>query len=183
MRPQDEAGEGRRLFFALWPDPAVRRALAAVQSAQDLRRARPTHVEDFHITLVFLGQVGDEALACVEGVAAGIAGSPFVLTLDRLDYWPRPKVLWCGPSMHPEPLAELVDNLQTGLRNCGFAPEDRPYVPHVTLARKARPSAQAPLAQPLRWAISEFVLAASEPGVPAPHYRVLSRWGLGAAPA
>ena len=51
-----QAGESaQRLFFALWPDPAVRAALAGVTARLPLPRGRLTPPQNLHVTLVFLG--------------------------------------------------------------------------------------------------------------------------------
>lgn len=184
-----------RLFFALWPGAGQRAALADV-----LRRlphqGRATHPEDLHLTLVFLGELDPPARACAEAVAGRVRAARFTLVLDHLGAFPRARVLWCGASRRPQPLLDLVRSLAEGLGACGFRPERRPFAPHVTLARQARPPAHwtpgrwvAPggdgpaegagpfLDHPVDWPVSEFVLVVSLPGE-HPKYRVESRWPL-----
>ncbi len=167
-----------RLFFALWPDPAVRQQLEEVAGRLPPHQGRLGHPLDWHATLIFLGQVADEALPCIEGVAAGIRSDAFRMRIDQVGYWRRPRVLWCGPSGTPETLLRLVSDLQQGLRGCGFRPESRPYAPHITLARKARPVDPLVLQNPVQWEVREFVLAGSHGGAKPPRYQVLKRWKL-----
>ena len=169
----------QRLFFGLWPDQRTRRALARVAAQSSAHRGRAQHPEDLHITLVFLGQVTAEQQPCVIDAGDRLKGRPFQLSIDRLAYWKRPRILWCGPSFAPAALLELVSGLQSHLRACGFEPEKRAYSPHVTLLRKASPVADCALPEPLSWAVDELVLAASHSGVKAPRYRVLKKWSLG----
>lgn len=167
-----------RLFFALEPDSAVRQGLEQVTTALPEFHGRPVHPADRHLTLVFLGEIDPERRACAERAAGTLRGRPFALTIDRLGYWPRPRILWAGCSETPEPLAALVQSLQDALRACGFQPERRPYAPHITLARKARKMPSRDLDPPLVWPVREFVLMGSDLDAPPPRYRVLARWPL-----
>ncbi len=167
-----------RLFLALWPDPRVRQGLLGIRDGLSGLRGRPTHPDDMHITLVFLGQVGPERRACVEWVAAAVRGRAFELQIDQVGFWRRPRILWCGPGSAPEELKQLVRKLMAALADCGFEPERRPYAAHVTLARKARPLRFQELQRPLNWSVGEFVLVASRTGGEPPRYRVLKRWCL-----
>ena len=55
----------QRMFFALWPESELRRSLHSLAADLPLRRSRPTHVADLHATLVFLGNVAEERVACI----------------------------------------------------------------------------------------------------------------------
>ncbi len=169
--------EGRR-FFALWPDQTVRERLMR-EARRTERQGNLHHPDDLHMTLVFLGQISDGQLRGIEAVADAIRGKAFTLQIDALGYWSRPRILWAGPRQTPEPLSQLVFDLQNGLKACGFEPEKRRYQPHVTLYRKAM-HAQAMAIEPaIEWPVSEFVLATSGGGAPGePRYRVLQRWSL-----
>lgn len=168
----------QRLFFALWPDDAVREQLRAAQQGMLRGGGRPVHVQDIHVTLAFLGQVEAQRQTCMAQAAAGVRGAPFELVIDRQGYWPRPRVAWCAPAATPEPLRELVQRLNGALRPCGFVPDRRPYSPHVTLFRDSRAVSDGPLAHPVRWPCREIVLVASGNVPDGPRYRVLARWPL-----
>jgi 2'-5' RNA ligase len=168
-----------RLFFALQPEASVRDGLQRIAASLPEHRGRPVHPADRHVTLVFLGETGPEQRACAARAAAGVKGRPFELSIDRIGYWARPRILWAGCSQVPGPLLELVQGLQQALVACGFRPESRPYAPHVTLARKAHKSAGGDLDRPLAWQVRSFVLMGSDLDAPPPRYRVLERWPLG----
>ncbi|MBP8285117.1 MAG: RNA 2',3'-cyclic phosphodiesterase [Chromatiaceae bacterium] len=166
-----------RLFLALWPGAAQRLALARVQGVLPLRIGRPTHPEDIHLTLVFLGPADPEQRHCAEMAAGRVRGGPFELTLDRVGSFPRARVLWCGADTASPPLAALVLALRSELASCGFVLDDRPYRPHATLARKAPALEARTLDPPIRWPVASFVLACGQEG-PPPRYRILRRWSL-----
>jgi RNA 2',3'-cyclic 3'-phosphodiesterase len=167
-----------RYFFALWPEESVREGLMAL-ARRTARRGSVHHPADLHMTLVFLGQISDDQLPGIEAVADAIRGKAFTLQIDGLGYWSRPRILWAAPRQTPEPLSQLVFDLQNGLKACGFEPEKRRYQPHVTLYRKAPPAEAKAIEPAIEWPVTSFVLAVSggsEPG--EPRYRVLQRWSL-----
>lgn len=170
-----------RLFLGLWPNAQVRRALLDARAELPELTGRPTHADDLHITLVFLGKISGAKRPCVEAVCERIGAEPFDLVLDRLGHWRRPGILWCGPKDTPATLAGLVEQLQSGLQACGFEPEPRPYAPHVTLARKISALASGDLDTPVHWPVRDFVLVQSIGGGRGPKYRVLRRWKLSPA--
>jgi 2'-5' RNA ligase len=174
-------GDDRRLFFALWPDERTREQLAALARELPAADGRASHPQDLHVTLAFLGVVSPARLDCVLAAADAVRGAPFWLQVDRVGFWPRPRILWCGPDAHPPALLGLVDALRRELKACGFVPERRPFQAHLTLARKARKTAGFGLERAVSWPVSDFVLAGSRPGDPAPRYRVIGRWPLESA--
>lgn len=171
--PAPAAETTGRLFAALWPDPALRRALQAWQAAWTWpARARPTPVRDLHLTLVFIGPAPVARLPDIEAALATPTPA-FELALDAPALWHRRlAVLACRRV--PAVLAAWQQALADALRALGLAIETRPYQPHVTLARSAA-GALAPAAPPpaLHWSPHGHVLAVRD-GV---HYRVLRRYG------
>lgn len=182
----DPRDRPQRLFFALWPDDALRQRLAdcgrpLVQAV----RGRAVATENLHITLIFLGDVDAEQQACLEGQATtfaeGLACPPFELRLDQFGHWPRPRVLWLGARETPVPLSLLVERLSAAARECGLSSDTRPYRPHLTLMRKVarvpHRLLEAPFA-PLSWPVSGFVLVRSIVRPPGVAYEVLREWSL-----
>jgi RNA 2',3'-cyclic 3'-phosphodiesterase len=123
-----------RWFFAIWPDDAVRAALASRLPELLAVGVRPTHPSDFHLTLAFLGPLAPDVLGCAERAADRIRAHGFDLELDRVGRFARARVLWCAPASTPEPLAVLVSDLQAAL-HLRSRRRSRPYRPHITLAR------------------------------------------------
>ena len=144
----------RRLFFALWPDDGVRRKLAAWQRENLPKGARHARGR-LHMTLHFLGPVGEERIARLRELGDSLVLPAFELVLDRIGCWPRPAVLWAGPPAAPGPLQAFHAQLEDGLEAAGFEREARAYRPHVTLARKACRAPQDPGFRPVRWAVRE----------------------------
>lgn len=169
----------QRLFFALWPEPetvtAIRQQVLPLLKEHDGRRVKP---DNFHITLAFLGAVDTRQRACFSQAAGAVRGRPFQLQLNRLDYWPKPKVVWLGVETIPPELTTLQSDLLLNLQACGFEPEDRPYTPHLTLLRKAKACPEQTSISPLTMSVEDFALVESVSTPNGVEYPVRQRWGL-----
>jgi 2'-5' RNA ligase len=166
----------RRLFFALWPDDEQRQSLGAVIPLA-LRSVDgvPAKSSNWHVTLVFLGNVDERRIPAVRDAVAGIRVDPFGLCLDQLSYWRQPKIACLEASDTPAELISLVRRLQDALKGLAFSPEARRYRPHVTIARKVRPFSPGPLAQPLALGWSGFELVESISGKRGVEYRPMKQ--------
>ena len=174
----EQAEPRQRLFFALWPNAAVRTALA--QSSQALlgKRVRRVPEANLHITLAFVGPVTAVVRQCLEQQAAQIRGTPFELTLEHVGHWARPRILWAGPRHTPPALWSLVGGLNSAFDACGLARETRPWQAHVTLARKISRPPVATAIEPILWSISNFCLVESVGGPQGVSYRIVASWTL-----
>ena len=174
--PPDVARQ--RLFFALWPSAELCAPLAELARRYTPPRARRVSSGNFHITLAFVGAVDAATRSCMEQAAATLCGASFDLCLDRIGAWTGPRILWLAPAAPPPALVSLAAQLQQALRPCGYQPEARPYLPHVTLARKLAGEPPSLALPPLHWPVRDFVLAESLGTPTGPAYRVLARWPL-----
>ena len=173
-----------RLFVAVWPDEPTRRRLGALQlelgRTKGLRFVGPSR---WHVTLRFLGEVGEDdipSLADALTSAAGTATSPLVCRLGPGTGW------FTGVRVLQLPAAGL-DNLAVAVRNAtaSFVPEpsdDPPFNGHLTLARaKGRRLSVAALGEmagiPFEAAfpVDTIDLVASEPSPGGHVYTTLAR--------
>lgn len=138
---------GKRLFVGVQVSLATANALARCAEAL-ARRARDAKVDiawvaptNYHVTLKFLGWTRDEAVGAVrDHVAAAVAGaSEFRFHTSRLGGFPSldsASVLWAGiEGRGVESLTDLAARIDRAATGLGFAAEQRPYHPHVTLGR------------------------------------------------
>jgi 2'-5' RNA ligase len=93
-----------------------------------------------HLTLKFLGSIAVDRVEgitrAMEEAARGI--SPFRLEVKELGVFPnlkRVQVAWVGISGEADKLVQLQKRIESNLAPLGFAPESRPFTPHLTLAR------------------------------------------------
>lgn len=168
----------KRLFFALAPSPALRKSIGQWRAGLRLRAGKPVPPADFHITLMFLGEVPirDIAAICRAVDTAPTPGGSLLLALDRFDLWPRVQALVLAAEQPPKPLLRWVYDLQQALLPLGYSDTHREYRPHLTLARDFRGQLpEAGVAPDFMLRASEFALYESVRG----RYRVVQRWGLG----
>ncbi|HET8700351.1 MAG TPA: RNA 2',3'-cyclic phosphodiesterase [Nitrococcus sp.] len=169
-------GETQRLFLALWPNEAVRCAVAdlARRLIPSGRRVPP---ENLHVTLAFLGNVAGEATPRVWAIGANLAGSEFALELNRIGCWPRQRISWIAPSRTPTVLTRLNRELRQALGKAGFPVPNRRFVPHMTLARQVGPHAFHDVA-PVVWAIDRITVVRSHLEQSGARYEILREWPL-----
>jgi 2'-5' RNA ligase len=168
---------GRRLFFALWPEPSFARQLLGLPGAIG---AEPVQVADLHLTVLFLGRVPEHLVAPL-AAAAGQLRLPLVRQpLLRLEAWPESGVL----CLVGEPVAAL-DELRQALGRIAaaaglvLAREQQEFRAHVTLARRIMPSRfSAPALEPLVLLSGRFSLAESVPQPDGRRYQILQSWPL-----
>jgi len=93
-----------------------------------------------HLTLKFLGNIPFKRVAeitkAMEEAVQGI--SPFHLEISGRGAFPNLKqarVFWVGIDGELDKLSRLQQNIDSTLAALGFAKEERPFVPHLTLAR------------------------------------------------
>ena len=93
-----------------------------------------------HLTLKFLGNIPSKQVTditkAIEEAAQGI--SPFHLEISGIGAFPNLKqarVFWVGIGGELDKLSRLQQNIDSALAALRFAKEERPFVPHLTLAR------------------------------------------------
>jgi RNA 2',3'-cyclic 3'-phosphodiesterase len=166
-----------RLFFALWPDPALRHELAArIAELTGSIDGRLQRSDQWHVTLEFIGQVARERLPSLRAAADCVRSPTLTVQFDRVEYWRKPQVVCLVASRPPDALATLVTQLRAALAAAGFATDGRSFRPHVTLARKARLAAESRLDPPLDWRSDGFALVRSVTDPAGSRYEPLCWW-------
>ena len=129
-----------RLFVAVSPDDALRKAMLQVQRglAAGLVRGNLTRAENLHLTLAFLGEVPPERVSAARRAMQASAGAPFPVALSQVGRFRGrgDDLIWLGLAHTPELMAQ-AERLNRALREEGFSLERRAFTPHLTLARRA----------------------------------------------
>lgn len=187
----NQASAGR-LFLGLPLSPALRDALEA-----HLRSAfggslpgKPVLPANWHLTLRFLGQTSAEQHRRLADALRSMAPGPaFELEFGGLGAFPRPAratVLWVGVSEGADAVRALAARAEDAARAAGFAPEGKPFSPHLTISRLREPAdLRGPIAAapPFggRMPVEEVVLFRSHLGGGPPRYEAVERFGMGSA--
>jgi 2'-5' RNA ligase len=129
-----------RSFLALSPDAGTRKQLASLPS---LTGVQPTHVDDLHLTLAFIGAISDaqrQALANALPTLATQAKQIPQLGPTGFETWPVPEKprVWVAAYALPDALRLLVAQVHAVLTDAGLPVDGRPFRPHITLARFSR---------------------------------------------
>jgi RNA 2',3'-cyclic 3'-phosphodiesterase len=134
-----------RLFVALFPPPdvrelmlaAARQAVSASSSPDELRWTSPKNI---HLTIRFLGDVAPakvgELSVALRAVVRG--HEQFDVAIDRLGAFPslgKARVIWFGVGEGEEAVRGLAADVEEAVSSLGLPSEDRPFSPHVTIAR------------------------------------------------
>ncbi len=177
--PESRLSSGQRLFFALWPSVELQKHI--FNHARSLRAEKPARLlpaDNLHMTLLFLGQVGEEVQRCIEQSAAALALTGFELDFSKLVYRHKQRMIWLQPNASPAALQALVTALQQIAADCGLNTDSRSFCAHLTLLRKVA-RAPANLSCPdFVWPVREFVLVASKTLPAGAQYRIVKKWRL-----
>lgn len=169
----------RRLFFALVPPDELLAQLE--RDTRGLARSsggRVVPARNFHVTLLFVGEVLQSLVPAVIAAGAATASPPFKLLLDRIDAWPGSNVLVLTAAHMPTALVTLVEGLRFNLLSRQIKLKREIYRPHVTLARKLPRLGQVAQLDPVEWPVTQFVLIDSTVTHSGSEYQVLGRWPL-----
>jgi 2'-5' RNA ligase len=132
-----------RSFIAIKLPDEVQQAIA--QSTAGLQRDLPKPLvrwvppQNVHLTLKFFGDVSPANLEqLAEALKAEAAGhAAFPVSVGGLGAFPNPRrarILWIGLQA-PADLPALQRALESAAARMGYAPEDRPFSPHLTIGR------------------------------------------------
>jgi 2'-5' RNA ligase len=181
-----------RAFVAIdIPDP-LRACIAALLSelrnhAPNVRWSRP---EALHITLKFLGEVPQPKVGEVENCLSAVdmeKPQPLEISVRGSGFFPServPRVVWLGIEAGPA-LGKLASRVEQSLLPMGFAKEDRPFSPHLTLGRIREFGQLGALREQLQrrapleigsFVAQEFFLYESKPAPGGSVYRQIARF-------
>jgi len=144
---------GARLFIAAEIPAELKRVYTSLR--EELRRVLPegrwARAEGIHLTFKFLGTTPEDRIAPLAEAIGPIAAvaPPFTLVTSSPGVFgsrSRPRVLWLGLEGDVEAAVRLSEKVETAVAPLGFEREQRPFRPHLTLARfdTARPVKLAP---------------------------------------
>jgi len=132
-----------RSFIAIELPDELKLGLSQLQAQLKTGKQLPVKWVDpyrIHLTLKFLGNISTDKISeitrAIEMATRGV--SPLYLEVKGLGAFPnlrRVQVVWVGVSGELAKLSQLHQRIESNLAPLGFAPESRPFTPHLTLAR------------------------------------------------
>ena len=173
-----------RLFVGIELPESVRQALSLVR--EEHPAARWHGPEQLHLTLNFIGSVAPQVAEQMARALEAAPGPAFALQVEGVGYFgspEQPRLFWAGVA-ESSPLRVLQRHLETRLLPLGLMPDERPYAPHITLARvrqgiplQAWLQRYAQLSLPA-FPVEHICLYVSRGGAQGVHYEVLQRFAL-----
>ncbi|MBT0664970.1 RNA 2',3'-cyclic phosphodiesterase [Geobacter pelophilus] len=124
-----------RLFVAIDLPEEVRRTICRLQ--EETLGFKWVPEEQLHLTLRFVGDADNEQYQQLSQNLAAINSDAFTFTLKALGHFPHhgpPRILWIGIDRCPDLMA-LQREVEAACVTAGFAADQRPFSPHITIAR------------------------------------------------
>jgi RNA 2',3'-cyclic 3'-phosphodiesterase len=167
---------------------AVHHLRSAANQRTESGNLRWSAHESWHITLQFLGSTTPQQYECVTACLRALHQPPVSIALGAIGTFDRAGVLFVDVHVTPQLLA-LQQAVTAATAPCGFVPENRPYHPHITLARRKGKSGGREL-RDLKLQIGRqpdvssfiadfFVLYESIPTPEGSRYEIRERFSLG----
>ncbi len=101
-----------------------------------------TRPGNWHLTLKFLGNCSEDGLKNTTRALETVEWASYSLQAGQAGVFPprgKPRVLWLGLETGAAESTALAKVIEDALSSAGFAPEERPFRPHLTLARVKQP--------------------------------------------
>ncbi len=122
-----------RLFIAIEAAEKVKDYLKSIQDRFRLDSVRATYPLEFHLTLLFLGDIADSKLTEIKTKLSEVKFNRLNLTLDKIGVFPSQnyiRVVWIGIKE-----SDLVSKLAADISTALDKNVDSKFHPHITLAR------------------------------------------------
>jgi 2'-5' RNA ligase len=172
-----------RLFIALDLSDSDKKALSDWRLNKLNLPFKSIPWQNFHITLAFLGNVDEEQQAKLQVlIQAPInkfsRNGALALCFDHCGYFKKPKVYYIANSIIPTRLLTLANELKELALSLGIYQDERPYLPHISLFRKAIPQQKKPTLLSTRVEINSLSLYRSYSTEHGVFYNPMETWPL-----
>lgn len=181
-----------RLFTGLdLPEPVQERLDRLISQLRSRAHIKWSPAYNLHITTKFIGEWRPERLEELISALRAIQCPPVEIAVRTLGWFPnsqKPRVFWAG--IESATLTALAKSTDEACSALGIAPDDRPFSPHLTLARIKEPVSLQPLRDAVaqvenvefgRFSPSYFFLYRSQPGASGSIYSKLQEFTLPSA--
>ena len=128
-----------RLFFALRFSPQDTQTIVEIQERLKTFASSGNYppAENLHLTLAFFGEVPSSRVQEAQDALEDLSPVPMTLRFSQAGQFPQgnKELWWLGADPCPE-LIKLREDLVFQLERRNFSMDRRPFLPHITLARK-----------------------------------------------
>lgn len=131
-----------RLFIALPLPEDIEEALSKTIFAFKQKGGKVKWVapKNIHLTLKFLGEVGEDRVVKIKSALDDIAQKypPISTSVNKIGAFPnlgRPKIIWAGLEGETDRMEKIAGEIENTMEKLGFEKENRRFKPHLTLGR------------------------------------------------
>lgn len=131
-----------RAFVGIELSQSVKEGIKIIQAIvkENAHRGRYKHIDNFHITLKFLGEVSKEDISKINEVLQNTVTKQnhFDLLIDKIGFFKGRKnihALWLGMVRDSRHIIDLYKDIEEGLVRKSFKKDNKPYTPHITIAQ------------------------------------------------
>ena len=129
-----------RLFVAIRPPREIRELI--LRTMGGISGARWQSDDQLHLTIRFIGEVDRHQAGDIHAALGSVHHPRFEIALNGIGAFDRrgqAEAVWAGVAPHA-PLEALHKKVDQAIARVGIEPEQRAYLPHITLARLKRGS-------------------------------------------
>lgn len=135
-----------RAFIAFDFSKDLKNQLSIIQKLlkDNTERGSWVSIENFHLTLKFLGEIDEKQVASIDSVLKQLASNhtPITVNLENLGYFNKKdneyRVMWLGLDGQIGRLNSIYAELEESMAHIGFKKERRSFNPHITLGRRIK---------------------------------------------
>ena len=131
-----------RCFVAIEIPETIQTLLTSAQEElrEFVRGASWVKRENIHLTLKFLGDVVPNQISVIKNSIEQVTDtrSPFSMELGGIGAFPnlsRPRIIWAGVKTGADEVAAIAKDIDIRLGRHGYERNEKPFRPHLTLAR------------------------------------------------
>ena len=131
----------KRIFIAVKIDAGenLLNMISDLKAGLKEERVKWTEIENFHITLAFLGDTEESKIKAINNMLITTCEGfgefeIFIKGAGVFKNFSDPRILWTGIEAS-EKLNKLNDCIKSGLKDTGISLEERTFRPHLTLGR------------------------------------------------
>jgi RNA 2',3'-cyclic 3'-phosphodiesterase len=180
-----------RLFIGVWLSEAMRQEVVNYIKLiqKDYTGFKWTHPDNLHFTLRFLGEVPSSRIKSLHQALqlAANHNESFQLRLGMVGTFPArgiPRIIWLGVNSGRDELVKLANSVETLCCQYDFPAADKPFKPHLTLARAKSDLPVIKISESEAWfnsetTVSGFSLIESQLFSGGPVYRTVETFNLG----
>ncbi len=178
-----------RLFYGIELNDDIRDNIYQIIQDLDInyRGIKWVEKENLHITLEFFGETNKNEMENLIELTKNINFTKFNLSLYSIGGFPfleKAKVLWVGLKEHKIELMNLYNKLHFTCKNIKSNLDDRPYHPHITIARVKRPLNSSNIKKIEKYSqmnfgeltVKKITLFQSELKKQGPEYKIIQRF-------